>query len=192
MTCGVDGGVRGPAAEPRLLPPGRWQNGGVRDWLVGGALIQRAGELLLVANRRHNGTVDWTPPGGVIDAEDASVLHGLTREVREETGLVVMAWEGPCYEVVVDAPGLGWRMRVEAWRAVKVTGELAIADPDGIVEEARYVAHEECPPLLETVAPWVRDPIHEWLAEPWSERRTFRYSVRGSERASAEIIRLSS
>jgi 8-oxo-dGTP diphosphatase len=168
------------------------QNGSVRDWLVGGALIQRPGELLLVANRRMNGVIDWTPPGGVIDAEDASVLHGLTREVREETGLVVVAWDGPCYEVVVEAPGLGWRMRVEAWRATRVSGDLSIADPDGIVEEARYVAHDECAPLLATVAPWVRDPLHEWIAGPWSERRVYRYSVRGADRATAEVVRLAS
>jgi 8-oxo-dGTP diphosphatase len=164
--------------------------GQVREWLVGGALIQRPGALLLVANRRVNGALDWTPPGGVIDPEDPSVLHGLTREVREETGLAVHAWDGPLYEVHVDAPGLGWRMRVEAWRATKVSGDLQIDDPDGIVEEARYVDATECRDLLGTVAPWVRDPIHEWLDAPWSERRIFRYSVRGSNRATSEILRL--
>lgn len=162
----------------------------VREWLVGGALIQRPEGLLLVANRRNNGSLDWTPPGGVIDPEDPSLLHGLTREVREETGLAVHAWEGPLYEVVVEAPGLGWRMRVEAWRATKVSGELLIDDPDGIVEEVRYVDHAECRLLLGGVAPWVRDPIHEWLDGPWTERRTFRYAVRGSNRASSEVVRL--
>lgn len=158
--------------------------------MVAGALIEQTESILLVANRRMNGSLDWTPPGGVIDPEDPSVLHGLTREVREETGLVVLAWDGPCYEVHVEAPGLGWRMRVEAWRATRVSGELAIDDPDGIVEEARYVAHHECRELLGTVAPWVRDPVHEWLESPWQERRVFRYSVRGSNRATSEVVRL--
>ena len=161
----------------------------MREWLVAGALIEQTESILLVANRRMNGSLDWTPPGGVIDPEDPSVLHGLTREVREETGLVVLAWDGPCYEVHVEAPGLGWRMRVEAWRATRVSGELAIDDPDGIVEEARYVAHHECRELLGTVAPWVRDPVHEWLESPWQERRVFRYSVRGSNRATSEVVR---
>lgn len=161
----------------------------VREWVVGGALIERNGELLLVANRRHNGSLDWTPPGGVIDPEDPSVLHGLTREVREETGLEVHGWEGPCYEVHVEAPGLGWRMRVEAWRATRFTGDFLIDDPDGIVEEVRFVAGAECLTLLGTVAPWVREPVHAWLEAPWSHRRVFRYSVRGSDRATAEIIR---
>ena len=161
----------------------------MREWLVAGALIEQTESILLVANRRMNGSLDWTPPGGVIDPEDPSVLHGLTREVREETGLVVLAWDGPCYEVHVEAPGLGWRMRVEAWRATRVSGELAIDDPDGIVEEARYVAHHECRELLGSVAPWVRDPVHEWLESPWQERRVFRYSVRGSNRATSEVVR---
>lgn len=166
------------------------QTGAVREWLVGGAVIQRPGSLLMVANRRNNGSLDWTPPGGVIDPEDPSVLHGLTREVREETGLVVHGWDGPLYEVFVEAPGLGWRMRVEAWRATRISGELGIDDPDGIVEEARYVDDHECRSLLGGVAPWVRDPIHAWLEEPWTARRVFRYSVRGSNRATSEIIRL--
>jgi len=162
----------------------------VRDWLVGGALIQREGEILLVANRRLNGTVDWTPPGGVSDAADSSLLHGLTREVREETGLIVSAWEGPCYEVIVEAPGLGWRMRVEAWRATKVGGSLAIADPDGIVEEARFAGMSDSRTLLDGVAPWVREPLYEWLDEPWTERRVFRYCVNGADRASADVVRI--
>jgi 8-oxo-dGTP diphosphatase len=162
----------------------------VREWLVGGALIERPGELLLVANRRQNGSVDWTPPGGVIDVADRTLLHGLTREVREETGLAVLAWDGPCYEVFVEATGLGWRMRVEAWRATKVAGELAIDDPDGIVEQARYVSGSECQVLLDGVAPWVRDPVSEWVVQPWTARRVFRYEVQGMDRATAGVVRL--
>ncbi len=158
--------------------------------MVGGALIQRPGEMLLVANRRRNGALDWTPPGGVIDGEDPSVLHGLTREVREETGLVVLGWEGPCYEVHVDAPGLGWRLRVEAWRATTVMGELAIDDPDGIVEQACYVSEPQCRTLLSEVAPWVREPVHAWLDEPWSDRRVFRYAVHGTDRATTRVERV--
>ncbi len=50
------------------------------------------------------------------------VLDGLTREVREETGLEVVTWDGPVYEIVAEAPGLGWRLRVEVHRAVEVRG----------------------------------------------------------------------
>ena len=58
----------------------------MRAWLVGGAIVEGPDGLLLVRNRRRNGALDWSPPGGVIDAGE-SVLEGLTREVEEETGL---------------------------------------------------------------------------------------------------------
>jgi 8-oxo-dGTP diphosphatase len=71
----------------------------MREWLVAGALVEIDGALLLVRNERRGGHSDWTTPGGVIDADDQSLLDGLTREVYEETGLRVTAWEGPLYEV---------------------------------------------------------------------------------------------
>ena len=58
----------------------------MRDWLVGGGLILGPRGLLLVRNRRRNGSWDWSPPGGVID-QGETVLVGLTREVAEETGV---------------------------------------------------------------------------------------------------------
>lgn len=33
----------------------------------------------------------WEPPGGSVDLEDETILHGLVREVWEETGLRVKA-----------------------------------------------------------------------------------------------------
>jgi len=53
----------------------------VRRWLVGSALIEGEDGLLLVANRRRDGAVDWTPPGGVIDAGE-SVLDGIVVDAR--------------------------------------------------------------------------------------------------------------
>ena len=75
----------------------------MRDWVVGGALILSDEGVLLVQNRRRNGSHDWTPPGGVID-EGETLLEGLTREVQEETGLRVTEWAGPVYEVRCEAP----------------------------------------------------------------------------------------
>src|SRR3546814_20303752 len=100
----------------------------MRDWVVGGALIVSDEGLLLVQNRRRNGAHDWTPPGGVID-EGESPIDGLTREVREETGLRVTEWSGPLYEVRREAPDLGSRLRVEATLAVRYEGHLLIDDP---------------------------------------------------------------
>ncbi len=118
---------------------GRCQTGPVRDWLVGGALIESPDGLLLVQNRRRDGSHDWSTPGGVIE-EGEELLAGLAREVEEETGLVVTEWAGPVYEVLIVAPEMGWRLRVEAHLAVAFEGELTVADPDGIVVDARFVA----------------------------------------------------
>ena len=116
---------------------------GMRDWVVGGALILSDEGVLLVQNRRRNGSHDWTPPGGVID-EGETLLDGLTREVEEETGLRVTEWAGPVYEVRCEAPDLGWRLRVEAHVAVAYEGELHVDDPDGIVVDARFVDVDTC------------------------------------------------
>ena len=72
--------------------------------------------------------------------EGEELLAGLAREVEEETGLVVTEWAGPVYEVAIVAPEMGWRWRVEAHLAVAFEGELTVADPDGIVVDARFVA----------------------------------------------------
>ncbi|MDZ7734026.1 MAG: DNA polymerase IV [Acidimicrobiia bacterium] len=116
----------------------------MRRWLVAGGLVEQGSELLLVRNRRRSGVVDWSPPGGVVDPGE-SLLEGLTREVEEETGLRVTSWDGPVYEIRAEAPGLGWHLRVEVHRAVVFQGELGpVVDPDGIVDDARWVPVEAC------------------------------------------------
>ena len=52
---------------------------------------------------------------------------------------MVTGWEGPIYDIEVVAPDLGWRLRVESYRAVDYTGELVVDDPDGIVVDACFV-----------------------------------------------------
>ena len=90
--------LRGPAPRDTEGMP-------IAEFTVAGALVESAtgSGLLLVCNRRRNGLTDWSTPGGVIDATDPTLLDGLTREVAEETGLVVTAWEGPLYEVRATA-----------------------------------------------------------------------------------------
>jgi 8-oxo-dGTP diphosphatase len=164
--------------------------GSMRDWVVGGALIVSDDGLLLVQNRRRNGSHDWTPPGGVID-EGESVLEGLTREVEEETGLHVTEWAGPVYEVWCEAPDMGWRLRVEAHLAVAWKGELRVDDPDGIVVDARFVDPVACSTHLDGGHPWVCEPLGEWLAERWTheERRPYAFHVTGSDPATVVVTR---
>src|SRR2546423_5220389 len=157
----------------------------VRDWLVAGGIVEGPDGILLVQNRRRDGSHDWSPPGGVIEVHEGETLvDGLTREVEEETGIVVTEWEGPLYEVHAVAEGLGWRLRAEVHRAVAFSGDLNIADPDNIVVDARFVPVLDCDTHLDGCHPWVREPFGSWLAERWLEPRAFRYLLEGDRMGS--------
>jgi 8-oxo-dGTP pyrophosphatase MutT (NUDIX family) len=161
----------------------------MRRWLVAGGIVESSDGLLLVKNRRRTGAHDWSPPGGVVDETDASPIAALTREVEEETGLLVSNWQGPVYEVEAVAAGLGWTMRCEVYVADGYEGDLRIADPDGIVVDALFVPIERCPAHLEACYPWVREPLTEWLTDRWVEPRGFRYDLRGETISEITVIR---
>ncbi|MCB9375424.1 MAG: NUDIX hydrolase [Microthrixaceae bacterium] len=173
------------------LGPPFGQAGVVRAWTVASAVIETGdlpglpddlppGAVLLVENRRPNGTSDWTTPGGVVD-EGEEPLDGLTREVAEETGLRVIRWGGLLYDIEASAPDLGWNLRVEVHRAVAVAGELSIgSDPDGIVVGSAWAASAACVELLGDSHPWVREPLLDWLENRWTDPRTYSYVIRGT------------
>jgi 8-oxo-dGTP diphosphatase len=164
----------------------------MHEWTVAGALVEQDGALLLVQNRRRDGTLDWTTPGGVIEPGEP-VIDGLAREVREESGIDVVRWApSPCYEIEVSAPGLGWHLQVEVWRAVEFRGELAIDDPDGIVEAVRFVPHDEVAALVAGNHPWVVEPMTEYLSERWADpdSRLFGFHVEGEVLRDIVVTRL--
>jgi 8-oxo-dGTP diphosphatase len=158
----------------------------VKEWVVAGALIEGPQGVLLVANQRRDGSVDWTTPGGVVDPGE-TVIDGLTREVREETGLTVHAWEGPVYEIEALAPDMGWHLRVEVHRAVEVSGDLVVDDPDGIVVDACWVPGGDCGPRLAGSHRWVREPLVAWIDERWSDLRCYRYRIAGTDLRTLEV-----
>ncbi|MCB1029149.1 MAG: NUDIX hydrolase [Microthrixaceae bacterium] len=159
-----------------------------RRWTVGGAVIEGPGGVLLVRNRRRGGSIDWSPPGGVIDPGEG-LVEGLSREVTEETGLVVSDWRGPLYEIDCHAPELGWRLRVVAYGAEHPGGELSFDDPDGIVEAGDFFAGERCHEPLAGSPQWVREPLVDWLTHRWAEPRTFSYLVEGTRLSELRITR---
>jgi ADP-ribose pyrophosphatase YjhB (NUDIX family) len=161
----------------------------VREWTVAGGLLETPDGVLLVRNQRRGGFEDWSTPGGVIDDEDADLLAGLTREVEEETGLVVREWSGPLYVVHAFAPDMGWRMRCEVHLALGFDGEVHVDDPDGIVVEAAFVPTHECDERLASCAPWVREPLAAWLRDRWAPGTgtAFHYDVFGTARDSLRV-----
>jgi ADP-ribose pyrophosphatase YjhB (NUDIX family) len=159
--------------------------------LVGGAVLLSGDRVLLVGNRRRNGSIDWTPPGGVIEVhEGEALLDGLAREVEEETGLRVTAWSRPLYSVTAEAPELGWRLQASVHLAEAWEGELVVADPDGIVVDARFVECIGCEGLLDGCHPWVREPLAAWLDERWSTAQTFDYRVEGHDLSTLTVTRV--
>ncbi len=159
----------------------------MRAWVVAAGLIEGPEGFLLVQNRRRDGSLDWSPPGGVIEVHDGeSITDGLTREVQEETGLLVSQWVGPVYDVEVAAAGLGWTLRAETFVAGAWTGELTVADPDGIVVDVRWVDVSEWSRHLAGTHRWVREPIEGWLGGPVTH--TYRYRVDGAA-GTAVVVR---
>lgn len=162
----------------------------MRAWVVAAGLIEGPDGMVLVQNRRRDGSLDWSPPGGVIEIHDGeSITVGLTREVREETGLLVEAWDGPVYDVEVVAEGLGWTLQASAFVARSYEGSLRVDDPDGIVVDARFVAASDWAELLDTAHPWVREPIAGWLAGPPVALPSYRYRLDGPS-GQVEVVRL--
>jgi ADP-ribose pyrophosphatase YjhB (NUDIX family) len=159
--------------------------------MVVAGIVEGDDGLLLVKNRRRQGTHDWTTPGGVLDATDASLVEALTREVEEETGLRVEAWEGPLYEVEAHHEGWGWTMRAVVFRATGYTGEVRIDDPDGIVVDVAFVAADACAERLAGCHLWVGEPLAAWLAERWGPDapRVFAYTLSGADLGTIEAVR---
>ena len=164
----------------------------MREWLVASGIIEGPDGVLLVQNRRRNGSFDWSTPGGVIEVADGeSVLDGLTREVKEETGITVTQWQGPVYEVHAEAEGMGWRLKVEVHRALEFSGDLVLEDLDEIVVDAQWVATDACGPHLEACPVWVREPLAAYLDERWpGDAPSFRYRVEGADRGAMTVVRL--
>ena len=77
---------------------------------IAAVVVDDAGRVL-VTRRRDNGR--WEPPGGVLEVEE-SILDGVTREVEEETGLIVEATKltGVYKNMVRGVVALMFRARV--------------------------------------------------------------------------------
>jgi 8-oxo-dGTP diphosphatase len=161
---------------------------GLREWTVAAGIVRADGHVLMVRNRRKNGSSDWSTPGGVVEVGE-NLVEALTREVIEETGITVTEWSPARYSVVAVAPGMGWHLSVSVFEAIAWSGDIAIDDPDGIVEEAVFVHPDTAVSHLATTARWVAEPITEWLTEPWDGHRQYGYELCGVDRTSITVER---
>lgn len=150
----------------------------MRHWKVAGGLVTSELGTLLVANRRRDGRVDWSTPGGVVDEGETS-LAALSREVLEETGLEIEHWSRLCWTTEVDFVDLEMHLAVEVHMAGTYDGAIAVDDPDGIVIEACFLGHDEIHERLDSSPAWVAEPMRAWLTAPWDQPRHFGYRALG-------------
>ena len=151
----------------------------MRQWVVAGGLLHDERGLLLVANRRRGGTIDWSTPGGVVD-EGETTLEALTREVREETGLRVAGWSRMAWTTEVDFVDMDMHLAVEVHLAASFEGELRVEDPDGIVVDARFLDAAGVDDRLADSPRWVAEPTRDWMSAPWDEPIHFGYRALGT------------
>ena len=153
------------------------------------ALIPRGTGILMVAERAPDeATATWMLPGGRVQAGE-SLEAALVREIREETGLAVAGTPVLAFSVEIcaemdDLAG-AWRAATYACRA---EGEVAPADPDGLILGAEWVPLERAFARLEAVEWYDTGPLRAFLAGEVAAGTTFRYSISGRRGASVRSV----
>lgn len=161
----------------------------MRQWTVAGGLVTNDDGMLLVANRRRDGRIDWSTPGGVVDPGETP-LFALSREVQEETGLEVHGWHRLCWTTEVVFVDLEMHLQVEVHLAEGFSGSIEIDDPDGIVVDALFLDAAAIDTKLDTSPPWVAEPMRAWMTAPWDDQRHFGYRALGRDPSAMTTERL--
>lgn len=117
----VAGGVTGPDARVRVGAKG---------------LVVEGGTVLLVQERRPDGSTFWTLPGGGVRAGE-SLRDGLGRELREELGCG-SAIQGPATTCVYEHETMPDTSTVYTVFRCELRGEPVPAREEGLVDHAWF------------------------------------------------------
>lgn len=137
----------------------------VEHRFVVAAVIRRHEEILLIRQRGpHDPAAYWAIPGGRVEPGEA-ITAAVGREVWEETGLRTDRLGQLAYAAWIEEEARQIRRttalvyEVTAW-----TGELCVADPDGLVLEAAFVPLAVALEQLQALPfPAMREPLMAYL-----------------------------
>ncbi len=145
-------------------------------YLITATILRLDGKVLLIQQQGpRDPSPSWFVPGGIVEHGE-SLIDGLRREVREETGLDVVRVGQLAYVIhsVRNEPGslrgdwetrAGFQSVAFAFEITDWAGELAPDDPDELVIQARFAELEDAQGLLAGhPVRQMREPLQEYLA----------------------------
>lgn len=165
------------------VPQREWLSTNNKTWdaLATGAMVFDAQDRLLLVKRAASDSMPntWEVPGGAVDDEDPTVLHGCARELREESGLVARRIRHVIAEGPDSEPGSvftnrsGTRVFCKFCFEVEVDeGQQVQLDP---AEHQDYVwATEEearCQRVGDKEIPWITEQMKRLVAEAFRLRK---------------------
>jgi 8-oxo-dGTP diphosphatase len=146
---------------------------GLLQWDAAVLMVQQQGPTDLYAY--------WVLPGGLV-APGETLLDGLRREVREETGLHVTSVQQFVYCTQIVDPAhnrqtIAYLFLIDGWQ-----GEFGAADPDGEILQVAWVPFAETVSRLE-VGGWrgMREPLLSYLTGEAPVGSVWLYRLSGDE-----------
>ncbi|MDQ6682792.1 MAG: NUDIX hydrolase, partial [Chloroflexota bacterium] len=144
------------------------------------ALIRREGTILLVQEQAAGDAAPtWMLPGGQVE-RDETLEGALRREIREETGLGITGAPSPAFAVEIEA---SLEDLAGTWRAVtyacNTEGDVAPADPDGLILSAEWVPIDDAFQHLEQVEWYDSGPLRAFLSGDAPSGSRYRYRLQG-------------
>lgn len=144
------------------------------------AVICGGNDLLLVHERAEGEDPIWMLPGGRVEHGE-SEIEALRREVREETGLVVVDVRAAFgVTITAELPDLTGTWRTLTF-ACSAQGDPAPADPDQFVTMAAWLPRSAAIERLRAV-PWYHvEPLRRHLDDEALPGAEYRYRIIGRQ-----------